>query len=51
MESKTKIIATIGPSCQNKDVIIELIKHNLGIARLNFSWGTHEGHKEIIENI
>ncbi len=51
MESKTKIVATIGPSCENKEVIIELIKHNLNIARLNFSWDTHEGHKKIIDNI
>ncbi|MFA7000281.1 MAG: pyruvate kinase [Candidatus Paceibacterota bacterium] len=51
MESKTKIVATIGPSCQNKDIIIELIKHHLDIARLNFSWDTHEGHKIIIDHI
>ncbi len=51
MESKTKVIATIGPSCQNKDVLVELIKHNLGMARLNFSWDNHEGHRIIIEHI
>ncbi len=51
MESKTKIIATIGPSCREKDVMIELIKHHLNIVRLNFSWDNHEGHKKIIENI
>ena len=51
MESKTKIVATMGPSCQNKDVIVELIKHHLDIARLNFSWDTHEGHKIIINHI
>ena len=51
MESKTKIIATIGPSCQKKDVLVELIKHNLSMARLNFSWDTHEGHRIIIEHI
>jgi pyruvate kinase len=51
MESKTKIVATIGPSCQNKDIIIELIKHHLDIARLNFSWDTHEGHRIIIDHI
>jgi len=51
MESKTKIIATMGPSSKNEDVIIELIKNNMSIARLNFSWDTHEGHKKIIEYI
>ncbi len=51
MESKTKIIATIGPSSESKEVILELIKHNVNITRLNFSWGTHEGHKKVIDNI
>jgi len=51
MESKTKIIATIGPSSQSKEILVELIKHNLNIARLNFSWDTHEGHSIIIKHI
>jgi pyruvate kinase len=51
MESKTKIVVTIGPSSQSKETIIELIKHHLDIARLNFSWDTHEGHKTIIKHI
>lgn len=51
MESKTKIVATIGPACEEKDIIIELINHNLNIARLNFSWSTHESHKKVINNI
>lgn len=51
MESKTKIIATMGPSSQSKEMLVELIKHNLNIARLNFSWDTHEGHGIIIEHI
>ena len=51
MESKTIVIATMGPASEKKEVILELIKHNLDIARLNFSWGDHAGHKIIIENI
>lgn len=51
MESKTKIVATIGPASESKEVIIEFIKHNLDIARLNFSWDNHEGHKKIIDTI
>jgi len=50
-EPKTKIIATIGPASEDKKIIIELIKHDLNIARLNFSWGTHEAHKKVIDNI
>lgn len=51
MESTTKIIATIGPASKTKESILELIKHKVNIFRLNFSWDTHEGHKEIIDNI
>lgn len=51
MKSKTKIIGTIGPASKEKEVIKELIKHNLNIARLNFSWDVHEGHRIIIQNI
>ncbi len=48
MEPKTKIVATIGPASNNLETIKELICHHLDIARLNFSWDTHEGHKKVI---
>jgi pyruvate kinase len=51
MESVTKIVATIGPASNSKEVISEMIKHHLNIVRLNFSWGTYEWHAEIIKNI
>lgn len=51
MESKTKIVATMGPSSQSKKMMVELINHHLNIARLNFSWDTHAGHKIIIDHI
>lgn len=39
---KTKIICTIGPSSEKKEVLTELIKSGLDIARLNFSHGDYE---------
>lgn len=51
MESKTKIIATIGPASSSKEVLSNLIKHHMNMARLNFSWGTHQEHLEFIKNI
>ena len=50
-ESKTFIVATIGPASEKKEVLKELVKHHLNIARLNFSWGTHEEYVEYIKNI
>lgn len=51
MESKTKIIATIGPASNNKEIILALINHHLDIFRLNFSWSSHEEYAETIKNI
>lgn len=51
MESITKIIATLGPSSDSKEIISNMIKHRMDIARLNFSWGTYEWHTKIIKSI
>ncbi len=46
---KTKIICTIGPSVNSIEKIIQLMNAGMNVARLNFSHGTHEEHKKIIE--
>ena len=51
MESKTIIIATIGPASGTKAVLSELIDHHMDMARLNFSWGTHDEHLAFINTI
>jgi pyruvate kinase len=45
---KTKIIATLGPATNNQEVISSLVREGMNIARLNFSWGTHENMDELI---
>jgi pyruvate kinase len=50
-ESITKIIATIGPVSNGKEMISRMAEHHMDMARLNFSWGTHDWHKDIIKNI
>ncbi|TDL63430.1 pyruvate kinase [Rhodococcus qingshengii] len=44
-------ICTIGPASNDKKVLTELIKHGMTIARLNFSHGNHENHRNVIQLI
>ncbi|MEO9966888.1 MAG: pyruvate kinase [Reichenbachiella sp.] len=52
MQSKrAKIIATLGPASEKKEIIIQLIEAGADVFRLNFSHGTHEDHLERIQLI
>lgn len=46
--SRSQIIATIGPASTSKEVIMSMIKNGMDVARLNFSWaGLDERTKQI----
>lgn len=52
MEFKqTKIIATLGPSSDDYNIILKMAQAGLNIVRLNFSHGTHEEHLKRIETV
>lgn len=46
---RTKIICTLGPSCLKEDILERMLKAGMNVARLNFSHGTHETHKNSIK--
>jgi len=48
---RTKIVCTIGPSCNTQEKIEDLLLHGMNVARVNFSHGTHEDHKKVIQHI
>ena len=48
---KTKIVCTIGPSCNNEETLSKMCLAGMNVARLNFSHGTHEEHKKNIDLI
>lgn len=50
-DRKTKIVCTIGPSSNTKEMIERLHDKGMDVARLNFSHGTHEEHLSVIKAI
>ena len=48
---KTKIVATMGPSTADREVLKTMILEGLNVCRLNFSHGSHDDHKKSIENV
>jgi pyruvate kinase len=50
-QKRTKIVATVGPACDSYDQLVELVMAGVNVFRLNFSHGTHEDKKNVIENI
>jgi pyruvate kinase len=51
MLHKTKIIATVGPASNTYEKLLALVEAGVNVFRLNFSHGTHEQHKEVIDHI
>jgi pyruvate kinase len=48
---KTKIIATIGPASSEEGILSEMVRSGLDVCRLNFSHGSYEDHKKVIDII
>ena len=51
MPRRTKIIATIGPASESREVLEKLIHAGMNLTRMNFSHGTHEGYARCISQV
>ena len=51
LTKKTKIVCTMGPATESDDVLRELIKSGMNVARFNFSHGSHQYHRKNIERV
>jgi len=51
MKKRTKILATIGPASDSKEMILKLVRAGVNVFRLNFSHGTHLEHFKVLERI
>ena len=46
-----QIVATIGPASGTLTVLRRMMENHMSVARLNFSWGTHEEHGRYIATV
>ncbi|MBP9187167.1 MAG: pyruvate kinase [Bacteroidia bacterium] len=49
--NRTKIVATIGPATASLAMLKAIIHEGVDVCRLNFSHGSYEDHKKVIDNI
>ena len=48
---RTKIVCTIGPATSSEERLEQLMRVGMNVARVNFSYGTHDEHAQAIERI
>ena len=51
MDRRTKIVCTLGPASSDPETIRALVRAGMDVARMNFSHGTHEEHRERIRTV
>jgi pyruvate kinase len=50
-DHKTKIVCTIGPASESQEVMEQMLRAGMNVARLNFSHGDFAAHKKVIDNL
>jgi len=48
---KTKIVCTIGPASESQEIMEEMVRAGMNVARLNFSHGNFASHQKTIEDL
>lgn len=51
MHKHTKIVVTIGPACEDKEILKQMVQAGMNCARLNFSHGNYDEFTKIYNNI
>ncbi len=51
IDKKTKIVCTIGPASEDKEVLRKLLANGMTCMRLNFSHGSHDEHLRKIQTL
>ncbi len=50
-EARTKIVATMGPACEDEAVLVEMVNHGVDIFRINAAHGTRADFEKKLEKI
>ena len=50
-DHKTKIVCTMGPASESGEVMEQMIRAGMNVARLNFSHGDFTSHEKTIKNL
>ncbi|MCP4038457.1 MAG: pyruvate kinase, partial [bacterium] len=48
---RTRIVATLGPSSRDPEIIEQLLRAGVNVFRLNFSHGTHDEKRETYRRV
>ncbi len=51
LSKRTRVVATLGPASSSEAVLRRLIRAGVDVVRLNFSHGTHDFHRDLIEKV
>ena len=51
MGRRTKIVCTLGPASSDRETIRGLVAAGMDVARLNFSHGNHDDHRQTLEYV
>ncbi|MEZ0180017.1 pyruvate kinase ['Camptotheca acuminata' phytoplasma] len=49
--NKVKLVATLGPACESKTILTQLVKNGLSVARFNFSHADYANSEKILNLI
>ncbi len=50
-EARTKIVATMGPACEDETILAEMVNHGVDIFRINAAHGTRPDFEKKVEAI
>jgi pyruvate kinase len=51
MHTKTRIVASIGPASNDKQILHDMINSGMKVARLNFSHGSYKGKLDVLKTL